>query len=58
MTETARAQRDLAESERWFANRDASDRSSFEAICADLAIDPERIRQALARRRSELRGSR
>jgi hypothetical protein len=58
MSESARTRRELAQAEQWFANHDASDPSSFESICADLAIDPERIRQALARRRAELRGSR
>ena len=56
--EDERGRRELAEAERWFENRDVANPASFEAICADLKIDPERIRQALARRRDELRGSR
>jgi hypothetical protein len=51
-----RGRREHQDTERWFANRDASDPSSFEAICADLAIDPGRIRQSLARRRGEVVG--
>jgi hypothetical protein len=49
--EDERGRRELANAEQWFANRDAGNPASFEAICKELGIDPERIRHALLGRR-------
>jgi hypothetical protein len=42
-----------AEAERWFASTDASDPLGFERVCANLRLDPARIRLAVARQREE-----
>ena len=47
--EDVEGRRQFREAERWFADRSTAP-NTFEGVCAELRIDPTRIRNALVRR--------
>jgi len=48
--EDVEGRRLFRETERWFADAVSKGPDTFEGICAELRLDPQRIRQALVRR--------